>query len=201
MKELIRLVLVLTAITVVAGLILSLVEGRTREPIAHQRRLQTLKAIKSVLPTIDNDPAADAVALDIGKNRKGQMVKRTFYRGEKEGKLVGVAFKVVSTEGYGGDIEIMVGVHPDGVVTGIEILSNSETPGLGAKITQPRFKDQFQGKSLKNADWRVKKDGGQFDQLTGATISPRAVVKAIKKGLEFYRDHRSRILATGESKG
>jgi electron transport complex protein RnfG len=201
MKELTRLVLVLTALTVVAGLILSLVDGMTREPIARQLRLQTLKAIKAVLPAVDNDPAGDTVALNIGKDRKGKEIKRIFYRGRKGGDLIGVAFKVVSHEGYGGDIDIMVGVHPDGVVTGIEILSDLETPGLGARISEPKFKDQFKGKSLTNADWRVKRDGGQFDQITGATISPRAVVKAVKLGLEFFRDHRAQILAAKESKG
>jgi len=79
-------------------------------------------------------------------------------------------------------------------VTGIEILNHAETPGLGDKIAHPAFKDQFKLKNLDNVDWRVKKDGGQFDQITGATISPRAVVKAVKGGLEFYRQHRQEIV-------
>lgn len=198
MKELSRLALVLTIIAAAAGLILSLVEGVTRAPIAEVRRQETLKALRAVLPPIDNAPDADNVALVSGKDRKGRDILRTFYRGKLEGKLVGIAFKVVAPDGYSGNIEIMVGVDPEGRVVGIEILTHAETPGLGSKITAPIFKDQFRGKGLDDADWRVKKDGGSFDQITGATVSPRAVVQAVKIGLEFFREHRAQIV---DSKG
>jgi electron transport complex protein RnfG len=201
MKDIVRLILVLTIIAAGAGLVLSLVEGVTREPIAEQRRLEMLKALKAVLPPMDNEPDQDTVSLVTGTNRKGKEESRTFYRGRQGTELTGVAFKVVGTEGYSGNIEIMVGVKPDGTVNGIEILSQAETPGLGARITEPQFKDQFQGKSLQNADWRVKKDGGDFDQITGATISPRAVVKAIRSGLEFFKEHREEIVAPKRSEG
>lgn len=193
MKELLRLATVLTLITAGAGLILALVESVTREPIAEQRRLETLKALQAVLPTIDNSPDSDTVELVIGKDKKGREIKRLFYRGRNDGKLAGVAFKVVAPDGYSGNIFIMVGVDAVGTVTGIEILNHAETPGLGDKIVLGGFKDQFKQKNLDNADWRVKKDGGQFDQITGATISPRAVVKAVKGGLEFYREHQQEI--------
>ena len=123
---------------------------------------------------------------------------RTFFRGRQDGTLSGVAFKVVAPDGYSGNIEVMVGIDPSGTVAGIEILSHAETPGLGDKITLPTFKANFSGKNLENADWRVKKDGGEFDQITGATISPRAVVGAVRKGLEFYRDHRDEVLAKNQ---
>jgi electron transport complex protein RnfG len=178
-----------------SALILSLVESATRAPIAEQRRLQMVKALKAVLPEIDNQPDTDSVTLAAGTNAKGKPVERTFYRGRQQGALVGVAFKVIAPDGYSGNIEIMAGVDPQGTVTGIEILSSSETPGLGARISEPAFKGQFAGKSLDNADWRVKKDGGSFDQITGATISPRAVVKALKEGLEFFKQHRDAIVA------
>jgi len=194
MKELMRLATVLTLITAGAGLILALVESVTREPIAEQRRLETLRALEAVLPPIDNSPDSDTAELVIGKDKKGREVKRLFYRGRKEDKLSGVAFKVVAPDGYSGNIFIMVGVDAGGTVTGIEILNHAETPGLGDKITHGGFKDQFKQKNLDNADWRVKKDGGEFDQITGATISPRAVVKAVKAGLEFFRAHRQEIV-------
>jgi electron transport complex protein RnfG len=195
MKDIARLVFVLTLIAAGAALILSLVEGVTREPIAEQRRQETLKALKAVLPPIDNAPDTDTVSLTVGKDKKGRDVARTFYRGRRGGELSGVAFKVVSPEGYSGNIEIMVGVDESGTVSGIEILSHAETPGLGSKITGEDFKSQFKGRSLTNTDWRVKKDGGGFDQITGATISPRAVVGAVAKGLEFFGEHRQQILS------
>jgi len=197
MKEMSRLLITLTLIAACAGLILSMVESATREPIKEQRRLQMLKALSAVLPEFDNSPDTDVVTLQNGVNKKGKPVQLTFYRGRKAQQLIGTAFKVVAPDGYSGNIEVMVGIEPNDHLHGVEILSHAETPGLGARIIEPAFKNQFKGKSLDNADWRVKKDGGQFDQITGATISPRAIVKAVKKGLEFYRDHQTEITAGG----
>jgi electron transport complex protein RnfG len=197
MKDILRLVLVLTIIAAGAGLVLSMVEAVTREPIAEQRRLETLKALKAVLPPVDNEPDADTATLVVGQDKKGRDIARTFYRGRKDGQLAGVAFRVVAPDGYSGNIAVMVGVRPNGAVAGIEILQHAETPGLGDKIAQPWFKALFAGKTLDNADWRVKKDGGDFEQITGATISPRAVVSAVRQGLEFYRQNRQHIVAEG----
>lgn len=198
MNATLRLVLALTLITSGAGLILSMVESVTREPIAEQRRLETLRALQAVLPPADNSPDSDTVLLVTGQDKRGRDVVRTFFRGRQGSELSGVAFKVVAPDGYSGNINVMVGVDPEGTVAGIEILSHSETPGLGDKIALPVFKKIFVGKNLLNADWRVKKDGGEFDQITGATISPRAVVGAVRKGLEFFRDHQLEILAGAE---
>lgn len=195
MKEISRLLIALTLIAAGAGLILSLVEGVTREPIKEQRRLQMLKALSAVLPKFDNSPDTDTVVLEKGVDKKGNPVMVTFYRGRKDNTLTGTAFKVIAPDGYSGNIEVMIGVNPDETLQAIEILAHAETPGLGSKIVEPWFKDLFKEKSLDNADWRVKKDGGEFDQITGATISPRAIVGAIKQGLTFYRDHKAEITA------
>jgi Na+-translocating ferredoxin:NAD+ oxidoreductase subunit G len=194
MKDIVRLAFVLTAITVSAALLLSLVEAVTREPIAEQRRQLTLKALGAVLPPFDNAPDEETLTMVVGVDRKGQEVRRTFYRGRAEGVLTGVAFEVVAPDGYSGNIHIMVGVHPGGAVNGIEILTHAETPGLGDKIELPWFKDQFAGQTLEGVDWRVKKDGGDFDQITGATVSPRAIVGAVREGLRFYHQHREQIV-------
>lgn len=201
MNGTLRLALVLTLITAGAGLILSMVESVTREPIAEQRRLETLRALQAVLPPADNSPDQDTVQLVTGQDKRGREIKRTFYRGRRAAELSGVAFQVIAPDGYSGNIAVMVGVDPEGTVAGIEILSHNETPGLGDKITLPAFKDVFAGKNLQNADWRVKKDGGEFDQITGATISPRAVVGAVRRGLEFYQGHRNDILADPQRGG
>jgi len=159
MKEIARLVLILTAICVVAALALAQVYELTKEPIARQKRLEVLKAIRAVLPNIDNEP-------DIVKSR----------------------------EGYGGNIEIMLGVDPQGVILGVEILSHLETPGLGSKISEEAFRQQFAGRRLEDTRWAVRKDGGDIDQITGATVSPRAVVDAIHQGLEFFQKNQTKIL-------
>lgn len=194
MKDILKLVIALTLITAGAGTILALVEESTREPIAEQRRLETVRALQAVLPEIDNQPDGDTVKLLLGKDKRGRDVLRTFYRGRHENSLVGIAFKVTAPDGYSGNIDIMVGIRPDGTIVGIEILTHAETPGLGDKIELPSFKDQFQTKTLDNIDWRVKKDGGEFDQITGATISPRAVVKAVHAGLIFFNEHRTEVI-------
>jgi Na+-translocating ferredoxin:NAD+ oxidoreductase subunit G len=201
MKELSRLVLVLTLIAAGAGLILSMVERATREPIAEQRRQETLRALSAVLPPADNSPDEDTVSLVVGKDRRDRDIERVFYRGRKGGEVSGIAFQVIAPDGYSGNIAIMVGIDPAGAVSGVEILSHAETPGLGDKITEPWFKQMFKGKTLDNADWRVKKDGGDFDQITGATISPRAVVGAIHRGLEFYKTHKDQVLAASGGDG
>lgn len=197
LKDMARLLITLTIIAATAGLLLSLVESATREPIKEQRRLQMVKALSAVLPEFDNEPDTDIVALQNGVNKKGEPIQVNFYRARKGDELVGAAFKVIAPDGYSGNIEVMIGVRPDEKVNAIEILTHAETPGLGDKIAQGGFKDLFRSKGLDNADWRVKKDGGEFDQFSGATISPRAVVGAVKKGLEFFRTHKAEILAEG----
>ncbi|WP_303721520.1 RnfABCDGE type electron transport complex subunit G [Malonomonas rubra] len=196
-KDMARLLITLTIIAASAGFLLSMVESATREPIKEQRRLQMIKALSAVLPEFDNAPDTDTVSLQNGVNKKGEPVQVTVYRARKGGELVGTAFKVIAPEGYSGNIEVMVGLRTDEQVNAIEILTHAETPGLGSKIAESWFKDMFKGKGLDNADWRVKKDGGEFDQISGATISPRAVVGAVKKGLEFFRKHKTEILAEG----
>jgi len=195
MREIAKLVLVMTLIAGGAGLLLSLVEELTREPIAIQRRQESLKALKAVLPETDNRLDEDTVSLVIGQDRKGENIRRVFYRGRRQGELVGVAYKVVAPDGYSGNIEVMVGIDPQGTLSGLEILAHAETPGLGGKIVTTGFRRQFLGKNLTNADWRVKKDGGSFDQITGATISPRAIVKAVAGSLRFYTEHQAEIVA------
>ncbi|MBE0597672.1 MAG: RnfABCDGE type electron transport complex subunit G [Desulfuromonadales bacterium] len=198
MKETLRLALVLTLIAAGAGLILSLVESATRAPIAEQRRQETLRALRAVLPPVDNAPDTDTVELKIGQDRRGRDLSRTFYRGRIGGELAGVAFPVTAPDGYSGNIDIMVGVRPDGVVQAIAILQHAETPGLGDKIGADWFRGQFPGKHRENADWRVKKDGGDFDQITGATISARAVVTAVRQGLDFFQANADVILGREE---
>jgi electron transport complex protein RnfG len=88
----------------------------------------------------------------------------------------------------------MMGVFPDGKLGGIEILSHAETPGLGNLIEKEEWKGIFRGRSLEDTNFKVKKDGGDIDQLTGATISPRAVSGAVEKGLIWFRDNRDALL-------
>ncbi|MDO3378152.1 RnfABCDGE type electron transport complex subunit G [Geoalkalibacter halelectricus] len=198
MKELFRLALVLTLITAGAGLVLSMAEQLTREPIAEQRRQETLRALRTVLPQFDNQPDQDSLTLEVGYDRRGNPLERTVYRGRFEGEFSGAAFVMIAPDGYSGNIEVMVGITPAGAVSGIAILHHAETPGLGDKIEDDWFRGQFTGQTRDSVRWAVKKDGGDFDQLTGATISARAVVGAVLQGVEFFRAQRDVILAPAD---
>lgn len=198
MKDFSRLLIALTLIAAISGAILAAVESVTREPIAEQRRLQILRALNAVLPEFDNSPDTDTLTITTDSDRQGREVDTVFYRGRKEEQLVGTAFRVVAPDGYSGKIAVMVGIRPDHSVHAIEILTHAETPGLGDKISDPWYKALFSDKTLGGSDWRVKKDGGDFDQLTGATISARAVVGAVRTGLELYREHEDKIMAQGD---
>ncbi|MFB0505291.1 MAG: RnfABCDGE type electron transport complex subunit G [Thermodesulfobacteriota bacterium] len=198
MKDILRLIVVLTSLCIVSAIALAKIYDLTKGPIDHQKRLEVLRAIKTVLPPYDNEPDRDRVKLPMGIDKRGKEIQRVFYRGRKDSRLIGVAFKVISPEGYGGDIEVMVGLLPNGMINGVEVLSHLETPGLGAKIRGAKFKDRFKNRTLSNTAWAVRKDGGDIDGITGATISSRAVIKAIKEGLEIYRDHEASIVGPSQ---
>ena len=122
------------------------------------------------------------------------------YRVYADGEPVAALFVVTARDGFSGSIRILLGVGADGVVTGIRILQHRETPGLGDSITASRsdWVHQFPGHSLRDpleAGWAIRSDGGEFDQLTGASITPRAVIKAMRDTLIYFDAHRHEIFA------
>lgn len=123
---------------------------------------------------------------------------KKIYRARNDGHVVAVAFQM-TTNGYSGPINIIMGINARGQLMGVRVLSHSETPGLGDKIEAKKSKwifsfDNLSFSKLKPDLWKVKKDKGYFDQFTGATITPRAVVKAIKAGMDFFTEHKAEIL-------
>ena len=185
-----RLVLVLAGICCVAGLALAGVYEITKEPIAYQKKLDIIRSLEAVLPGFGIDP--DTFFLELTRE-DGEPVKVYRAQGD-EGQVTGAAFQVVAPDGYSGKIFIMMGVNPEGALGGIEILSHAETPGLGSLIEKEEWKGLFRGISLETTNFKVKKDGGDIDQITGATISPRAIAGAVEKGLKWYLDSRGTIL-------
>ncbi len=197
MKEIFRLCLVLTVLSAVSAGVLAFVNQKTAGPIAKAALQEKTAALRSVLPPFDNDPFDDMIRVD--KAGGGEV---EVYRAKNGGEIVGVAFEVVSHDGYSGDIGFMIGINTDGVIQGVQILSHMETPGLGAKIAGETFRRQFDGKSLRDPEkWSVTKDGGAFVPITGATISSRAVTKAAADGLGIYAANREKILGTGDAEG
>jgi electron transport complex protein RnfG len=191
-----RLVLVLVLVAAVSALLLAQLDTITAPKIKQSRIDFKLKMVKKVLPPYDNDPNKDRevvpvdatgtahVKVEADEGKEGVVV----YPAYKDGKLVGRAFAVTSHEGYSGDIDLLLGVDPNGAITGLEVINHSETPGLGAKIVSEKTwpgKHELIGRTLADSI-EVKKDGGQIDAIAGATISPRAVCKAVKAGLDTY---------------
>lgn len=189
-----RLVLVLAGICCVAGLALAGVYEITKEPIAYQKKLEMIRSLVAVLPDLDVDP--DTFFLDLSRE-DGSAVR--VFRAPGEDGVSGVAFQVIAPDGYSGNIYIMVGIYPDGKLGGIEILSHAETPGLGSLIVDEEWKGIFKGRSLENTNFKVKKDGGDIDQITGATISPRAITGAVEKGLIWFMDNRDILFEPGDN--
>jgi len=190
-----------------AALLLSLVSSFTAERIADQRLQAERAALNAVFPSQlhDNDLLEDSFLVDPDNSQfsdvdlLGLNMARAAYRSRLLGRVNGIILPVETENGYSGNILLLVGIDQSGVLTGVRVLQHRETPGLGDKI-EPRKADwifTFDGRSLRNTDtplWRVKKDGGEFDQFVGATITPRAVVGAVYNALQFFELNRELLL-------
>jgi len=169
---------------------------QTAPRIEQQNAADLTASLKAVIPGIayENDLLSDRVVIDSGVGSS----KTTVYRARMQGEVVAVVFQVIG-KGYGGEITAVMGLDRAGNITSVRVVSHHETPGLGDKIEAAKspWINSFTGKGLDNPDergWRVRKDGGEFDQFSGATITPRALVAAIKGGLDLYATHREEIL-------
>lgn len=196
---------ILAVITVVTSAVLMLTHELTNDTIERQRLEARLKSLQRLLPDklADNDVIADAVTL-YEPDKLGHRKPKQLFIAKKDGRISALAIPVVARNGYSGDIELMVGVKVNGEITDVAIINHKETPGLGDLIepNKSNWLEQFPGRSLGNPEqknWTVKKDGGQFDQITAATITPRAVVTAIKKAL-LYQQSLDLTTLTQEAK-
>lgn len=181
MKENIKLGLILLLITGIAGFLLGGAYEITKEPIAKQVAADKQEAMKEILPTADKFDIAD---VKIEGNEKIKEVNI----GMAGAEIAGYAIKV-SPKGYAGPIDIMVGVSTDGKVTGIKILSHTETPGLGANAPKPEFSGQFKDKPIENKLEVVKvapSKENQIQAITGSTITSKAVTLGVNDAVDFY---------------
>ncbi len=189
MKEIIKLTSVLTLICLISGALLAAVSSVTKAPIEKAAMAGKRKAIDKVLPAKEG-VKFDVEPLDIIDNDQTW----TFYVARDQGKFVGAAVEASSDKGYSGEVKIMVGINAENNVQAIAIVAQSETPGLGARMVEPSFKDQFKNKNINTTKWAVKKDQGDIDQITAATISSRAVVDAVKAGIDVFTKHKAEII-------
>lgn len=185
--------LLLGVFALLASGALAWASSATGDAIAAAEAKDLRDSLSEVLPAglADNDFLKDTVDLKNGEKTV------TIYRARKAGVVKAALFKVAE-RGYAGDIQVLMAVDSDGRTLGVRVLKHSETPGLGDKIEikKDTWVKSFEGKSLGEPapeKWAVKKDGGVFDQFAGATITPRAVVKAVKGGMDFFASHKSEI--------
>lgn len=196
---------VLAVFALLASVLLGFADLATRDAI-QQRLDEDLKAsLEAVVPAdlYDNNLLQDTITLPSAEHNIGA-AETTVYLAKKAGSVSAVCFKFIAPDGYAGPISLVMGVNSQGEILGVRVIAHVETPGLGDKIelAKSQWVLGFNGKSLGNltaSQWAVRKDGGVFDQFAGATITPRKVVQAIKRGLDFYQTHRAQLVGTGKT--
>lgn len=194
-------------VAVIGTALLTGVDALTAERIAAQERRVILEQLGQIIPRkYDNLLLEDAfVFSDEAYFPNGQRV--TAYRARLNGQPVAVVLRFNAVSGYNGNITLLAGINFDGSLRGVRVVSHRETPGLGdaIEVEKSGWINDFTGKSLENPEprlWAVKRDGGAFDQFTGATITPRAVVDAVKRALEFFELRRRYLFeATADPAG
>jgi electron transport complex protein RnfG len=190
--------ILLGGIALLTGGALALADHATKDHIEAAMERDMKQSLTQVLPLhYDNDLLKDTVTLP------GPDGEVTVYRAREAGQVVAVVFQVQAI-GYAGPVVSMMGVDPDGHILGVRVIQHKETPGLGDKVepAKTNWIHSFEGKYLGDPPpdkFAVKKDGGVFDQFAGATITPRAVVKSVKGGLEFFAREKGRLLDEGKS--
>jgi len=173
----------------------------TRERISANERATLLRKLHQLIPQeLHDNVLLDDTLTIINTPLLGTLEPVTVYRARKAGQPVALVITPVAPDGYSGIIKLLVGINVDGTLNGVRVVTHRETPGLGDAIDEKRsdWIHIFDNKSLQDPPlerWAVKKDGGDFDQLTGATITPRAVVKAIRQTLLYYRDNKDALFA------
>jgi electron transport complex protein RnfG len=185
----------LCAATLVAG-----TYQLTGQSISQQSRRAQEQALLDTIPGSrhDNDILDDTIAVGPRDALLGLREQRLIHIARQNGAVSAVVIPVTARDGFSGDIELRVGVNRDGSIAAVRVLAHDETPGLGDRL-EPERSDWllgFNGRSLGNPaldDWSVRKDRGEFDQFTGATITPRAVVAAISRALQFAQQNRAQL--------
>lgn len=198
--------LALLVFSVVGAGLLSGTFNLTRPTIEITEQADKLALVTQTLPagSHDNDLIRDARPLPadplLGLKRSGLV-----YPASQSGQVNAVVLEAVAPDGYSGEIRLLIGIHADGRVAGVRVTTHKETPGLGDYIEVARspWIKQFDGLGLGDPtpdQWKVRKDGGRFDSRAGATITPRAVVKAVRKALEYFAAHKTELLAPNPAK-
>lgn len=190
---------ILLALFAVAGAgLVAFTYEQTAERIATNEREALFNSLTALVPaqSIDNDIIIDRIT--VSDPELLGSVSTTVYRGRHQGQPVAAVLTPMAPDGYSGAIRLLVAINYDGSLAGVRVVSHKETPGLGDRIEVSRsdWIHGFTGRSLDDpplAQWKVKRDGGIFDQFTGATITPRVIVRTVKNSLLYFKEHRDAL--------
>jgi Na+-translocating ferredoxin:NAD+ oxidoreductase subunit G len=193
--------------TVIGTTVLAFTYSHTKDDIALSEERVRMDLISQIVPQdiADNDIVHDTFKVKPSK-LLGTEDSELAYRARLKGKITAVVLPAIAPDGYGGAINLILAIRRNGKIAGVRVVSHNETPGLGDYIDikkSPWIKG-FDGKALqpgRDEDWHVKKDGGKFDYMAGATITPRAVIKAVHKALQYFAENRDKLLAPSASSG
>lgn len=185
--------------------LLALTYSLTYDTIARSEENEKLKLIKQIVPVsaYDNDIMKDTAPLAVDE-LLGNDSETLVYRGRLNHQPSIAVLQAVAPDGYGGRIKLIIAIRHDGRVGGVRVISHNETPGLGdyIEIAKNSWINVFNDavlESRKDSDWKVKKDGGKFDYMAGATVTPRAMVKAVHKALQYFDLHRDELFAQADA--
>ena len=199
-RQIVIAALLLGSFALCATGLLSLTHWATAERIADNRRQALLQRLHEVLPAAAMDNQLHDDRRLVSDRRLGSDAPLPVYLARRDDQPVAAVITVIAPRGYGGSIRLLVGVYHDGRIAGVRVTEHRETPGLGDAIEADRsdWIHAFDGRALGDPaleDWAVKRDGGAFDQFTGATITPRAVVRAVRDALLYFGEERAALFA------
>jgi electron transport complex protein RnfG len=184
-RDITRMIVVLTSIGAVSGLVLSAIYGVTKAPIEYQTiKFVKEPAVKKVLTGYDNDPILDRTTITVGTDERGKPIELVVFPAKKNGQTFAVAIEGKG-KGFHGTIGVMVGVSKAGEITDIGITSQSETPGIGSRITEESFTSRFKGKPITGEI--------QVDGISGATYSSKGVMSAVNEAVGYVRKFKQEL--------
>jgi len=206
-ENMIRAAAFLGLFAVVCTAVVVMTFENTHEKIKQSEKQFILKKLHTLIKPQehDNDLFADTIKINDTQFLHSTDMT-TVYRARYQGQPIAVLFTTNAPDGYSGTIKILVGIYHNGTLAGIRIISHKETPGLGDAIDEKKspWVYSFNQKSLANTpqkNWQVKKDGGQFDQFTGATITPRAIINAVHNALRYFNANKNLLFSIEKSNG
>jgi len=204
-KNILKTAVLLIAFAVAGAALVGLTFTQTEDDIKYNEKLTLLRKLNNIIPAdaYNNDLLLDTI--NIKPNfLLGTKESSLAYRARKDDQDIAIVLSSIAPNGYNGPIHMLVGIYYDGRLAGVRVIKHRETPGLGdvVSISHSNWILGFNNKSLGNPDstrWKVKRDGGDFDQFTGATITPRAVVKAVHDTLLYFQQNQTMLFSQPET--